>query len=211
MMIKYGLLSSESLHNNRGKYIIESWGKEVDLTFFSDKEELPYFFKCSNNTTRDSAPEKIINGLKKIYDEKYDWFFLGDDDTFVFTDSLQEYVKNIKQDYVLISHIWSGDPSECDIKNIKWASGGAGMLIGKSLMKDIMKKINDEDFVYYKYSDVMISVICGNLQCEFLHEPRFHWNKPSHFNININQSTSNHHLTFHYVDEEDIKNLYKNK
>lgn len=202
MNILYVILHGAS-SEHRCESILETWGKNKNIIFYSDYENLDKkIYKVSNRTDYHSNEEKHLNALplvNKMFSE-YDWFFFCDDDTFVNT----EYLEKTKFDENFIhgsdiTGCWSND------KTLKYCSGGAGYLVSK---KNLIKIVQNIFEINSGFSDVSLGIIAKKCNIDFLNDDRFKSQAPNFYNID--DEKINNYFTFHYIRTKDEQNRLLN-
>jgi len=165
--------------------IQHTWGEDIDTVFYSDHEDSENnVIKVSNRSDYYSAPLKqvaILNYLKHLTNEddislldEYDWIFFVDDDTFVNTKKLNEFVQDIDENKVYGSIITSENDSVNPMYvnkvielDVQYPQGGAGFLVSSKTIKKIgeFKEYN----VYH--SDVIAGLNFHNNGIEYVNVP----------------------------------------
>lgn len=203
--ILYVLLHG-SMNPDRYFNVKESWGKNVDCLFYSDHEDNEKnIVKVSNRTDYHSNEDKHINALhyvsKNIKD--YEWFFFCDDDTFVNTKKLEEFVDTLDKEFVhgsVISGTWPGDTS------LSYCSGGAGYLIHSELLSKITQHVR---ILNTGYSDVTLGLFLRELGIKSIDYNFFKSQSPSFYGISVDDVSN--YITFHYIKTiDDMNTLLKN-
>ena len=206
-VILHGEVYKERYHN-----IKDTWGKDKDLLFYGDYEDIDKgIIKVSENKSYRSNEEKHINVLKYFNENSnynYEWFFFCDDDTFVNSSKLEELLSSfdITQIHgeILRTSFVNGIPIPPPI--LEYHSGGAGYLIHNSLLKIISK---DVKFLNTGYSDVTLGICLRDLNIPVSNSDLFKSQPPSFYNYS-NKSITNQ-ITFHYIKTKDeMYNLLKN-
>jgi hypothetical protein len=195
MNILYAVLHGQS-SSNRYENIIETWGKNKNIIFYSDHEDLDKnIYKVSNRTDYASAEEKHLNSLILLTEKfsSYDWFFFCDDDTFVNTEKLESTIFDEKyiHGYVITGQ-WPHDTT------LPFCSGGAGYLIHK---KNLLKMVENIYVPNTGTSDVSFGYIAKKSNLEFLNNNKFRSQHPSFFNIKDNEIKN--YITFHYIKTKE--------
>ncbi len=195
MNILYVILHGAS-SKDRYENIVETWGKDKNIIFYSDYEDLDKkIYKVSNRTDYHSAEEKHLNVITLIKEKfaSYDWFFFCDDDTFVNTKNLENenFDKNFIHGYVITGE-WPHDVT------LPFCSGGAGYLVSK----ENLFKIAENIFIPHTgTSDVSFGVIVKNCNLYFLNNEKFNSQAPE-FYENKEDKLKNF-ITFHYIKTKE--------
>lgn len=180
--------------------IMSTWGKDVDIFFYSDYEDLKFnVIKVSNRKDYAGCPEKIINVFNKLPESylDYDWYFFCDDDTFLNTRLLKATLKTFDPNYVH-GNIIEGWPEDL---SLSYPQGGAGFMISNSTFK----KIRSFGVIYnVVWSDVCLGLNIRSLNIKMKHDNRFNIHPPDDSVEKVCE-----HISFHYVKSiEEIENLY---
>ena len=206
-VILHGEVYKERYHN-----IKDTWGKNRDLLFYGDYEDINNeIIKVSENKSYRSNEEKHVNVLKYFNENSnydYEWFFFCDDDTFVNINKLEELLITFDVNYVhgqlLSTNNIDGNP----IKNgvLEYLSGGAGYLIHCDLLNKISKEIKD---LNTGYSDVTLGLCLKDLNIPILNSDLFK-SQPHSF-YNYSDDLIKNYISFHYITSKDmITNLINN-
>jgi len=158
-------------HNN----VMSTWGKDVNILFYSDHEDKENkIYKVSDRTDYHSNEDKHVGAWKLIHKRKlynkFDWFYFCDDDTFVNYKLLDSEIENFDKRKIT-GHVLNGTwPFD---KSLNYCSGGAGYLAHKSRVQFISKRLELKDT---GYSDVTLGLFCRDHGIEFFHDDRFNPN-----------------------------------
>jgi len=200
-VILHGSMNPERYYN-----VVNTWGKNVDYLFYSDHEDSDKkIIKVSNRTDYHSNEDKHINMIHYLIKniKNYEWFFFCDDDTFVNTKKLEQFIDKLDIESVhgsVLDGTWPGD------KTLKYCSGGAGYLISYKLLSKI---INNVKILNTGYSDVSIGLILRDLKIKSFNYPFFNSQPPQHYKIPIENVKD--YITFHYMKSFDEMNMLFNK
>lgn len=192
------LIMSCQKNEHRQRGILDSWGNGQDIFFYSehDNHSLNVVKVCEeNNVVRKQV--SVFNKIKQDFHNKYDWFFFGDDDTFVNTKIMNDKLDEFNKDYlhgVSMCGNW-GD--------LSYPSGGAGFLINNQ----IIHKFFDQEFPDVPHGDVAVGFLMRNSGVELMPTKGFCYNTPEHHKIQM-ENTHNF-VTFHYIREpQGMMELY---
>lgn len=172
--ILYVLLHG-SMMPERHKNVMDSWGKDVKILFYSDHSDTNNkIHKVSDRTDYHSNEDKHIGAWKLIKSKKlfknFEWIFFCDDDTFVnysyLEDNLDYFDKSKITGHVL-QGTWPQD------RSLNYCSGGAGYLVHSKNVEFISKNI---ELLNTGYSDVTLGLFCRRFGIEFAHDDRFNPN-----------------------------------
>jgi hypothetical protein len=210
-VILHGEVYKERYHN-----IKDTWGKDKDLLFYGDYEDIDKgIIKVSENKSYRSNEEKHINVLKYFNENtnyNYEWFFFCDDDTFVNVNKLEELLHsfNINQIHGQILRTSEVNGVKITPPILEYHSGGAGYLIHNSLLKIISKEIK---FLNTGYSDVTLGICLRDLNIPISNSDLFKGQPPNFYGYS-NESIINH-ITFHYIKTKNmmielLNNIKKN-
>jgi hypothetical protein len=201
--ILYVLLHG-SMNPDRYFNVKKTWGKDVNCLFYSDHEDTEKnIIKVSDRKDYHSNEDKHINVLHYVSNnvKDYEWFFFCDDDTFVNTKKLENFVDLLDKDSVhgsVLNGTWSVD------KSLNYCSGGAGYLIHTELLHKITRHLK---ILNTGYSDVTLGLLLRELGIKSIDYNFFNSQPPSFYNIPVDD-TSNY-ITFHYIKTiNDMNNLF---
>lgn len=196
--ILFLLLTTEK-YKDRQTNILEGWSEGEDVYFYSEHEDLQnkVIKVCDNN----DVEEKQVSVFKKIQElfyNDYEWFFFGDDDTFVNVNLLKKELNNLETDRVHGSDIFGcwGD--------LHYPSGGAGFLIHNNLISNFF-----ESKVYnVNYSDVTFGLNMRDKNILIKNNKKFHSQNYKYYNIDMADVYK--YITFHYINNiEEMKKLHE--
>lgn len=184
--------------NSKHRYenLVETWGKNKNIIFYSDYEDInKKIYKVSNRTDYASNEEKHLNAFSLVNElyTQYDWFFFCDDDTFVNTEHLEN--ANFDENFIhgsIITGCWQND------KSLEYCSGGAGYLISKNILIKICKNLYNSNT---GFADVSLGYVAKKCKIPFLNDDRFRSQNPSFFNIK--DSKIKNFFTFHYIKAKE--------
>jgi hypothetical protein len=202
--ILYCLLNGQ-LKNDRIKNVINTWGKDVDLIFYSDFEDLENnVYKVIDKQGYWDLEEKHINGIKFVGSnfKDYEWYFFGDDDTFVNTKKMNDFLNSCNEDVVY------GLLINCYPKNesLFYHSGGAGVLIHKKNLDIISQNIELKNT---KFADVTLGMCLHENKINVDTDIRFKSEPPKFYKFNSDEIKN--YITFHHINSfEEMMELYQN-
>lgn len=200
--ILYCILHTEK-NFNRYQNIISTWGKNVDFVFLSDNEdEEKKIIKVSDNKSYESGQEKQINGLNYLHSLglDYDFYFFCDDDCFVNTKQMNNFISDCATNCVWgqVCNCWDSD------RTLHYALGGAGILISKEIMSYLEGKLKQKSV---PWGDVSLGINLRHRNIEVKNSDLFKSQPPNHYGIN-NEEIRNF-ITFHYIkSHEEMEKLY---
>ena len=210
--------------------------KEIpnDLIIFKSVSHLPVIHV---NVTEDKAKmgKKVIVVLKETYEIHYknnsNWYYMVDDDAYVFVDNLYKFIKTRDTDLPFMYGF--------HFKHLPLPGGhiggGSGILLTDESLKRLVKKIDENGCNSFidTYGDVTIGgcgysagVIIGN-SSDVYDRPRFHFHDVNtHFHGPIpkylfeygvhnkkigKECCSLETIAFHYIKEADMYKMHENK
>lgn len=193
------LLMSTKKYKNRQKSILESWGIGEDLYFYSEHEDLENkVLKVCDNNNVEEKQVSVFKKIKELFYNEYEWFFFGDDDTFVNTILLKKELENLD-----INKVHGSDIFGC-WNDLHYPSGGAGFLIHKSIIENFF----DSKVYNVNYGDVTFGLNMKDKNITIENNMNFHSQNHKYYNINIEEVYK--YITFHYVnDSEEMKKLHE--
>ena len=165
--ITFGLMTSQNT-KDRAAAILLTWGKDIpNLYFVTDEESKesrflnlskgrPGIFKPTDYRSNTEKQIELIKYLAKEC-KPTPWYFLGDDDTYIYVDHVLELLKDKKSRKPVYAgkmiNYCQWDPS------LIYASGGAGFILNKKALKLLAKqwsnkKFTEEHIINNIYADV---------------------------------------------------------
>lgn len=201
MKILYIIKSCDSYYSTRVSFIKNGWINKInnssDYIVITSSIEDEKSYKCNCGDTYISTAEKVKNFIKNYQLEDYDWYFLIDDDVFVFPEKLENYIKQINIDSnspTIISNV------NCYFSEMKEDSfcGGAGILMTKKTINLIKNSIlEDNEYCGYGCDDCYLFCLSLKLKLEIIN------NSPgdSSFGKFIPTFYKEHHAIRERIDE----------
>jgi len=207
-------------YQHRINTILDTWLSGIDdFIFYSDHEDTEKnVILSSTDASYFGCLQKTIwtfNNLKNIYLsdksvlECYDWICVVDDDTFVNTKKLDEYVEEIVDDSVygdLITPennpdnpVWKDFVPEHDYV---YHSGGGGVLIPSKLLLDI-----EFEECGNVWDDVTVGVIFGRNNVPLVDSELFNSQPPDFYGKS--DEDVNNVVTYHHISPDRMKSLYE--
>lgn len=210
--VAYIILTCQKYTPTRVEYQKETFLKNVDkddiyyLSSIENKNERIFGWNTEDNY--ESCPLKYIRFFQKIdLSDKYYFYAFIDDDTFVNTKNINEYLSTLdSKNNLLIGYKWTHlYPSFPH-----YMSGGAGIFITNSVYKNVKEYVRNS-----KEKDLMVSIygdVCiGKWIYNSYHNDNVHdWNrvklvenKDFHPFYKTDGDDIENFLTFHYVDTRE--------
>lgn len=198
--ILFLVLTTEG-YKDRQDNIIKTWGKDVDLIFYSEHEDKDRnVLKVCDENSAEIKQCKILNFLEN-YEKKYDWYFFCDDDTFVNVNLLNNKIIDFTKNSVIGKNIRGCWPTNIDLE---YPSGGAGFLIHKSI---ISKFYNIKSY-NTSWSDVSVGLKMKDENIEMNNSNLFMWF--SYDREFVKLENVDKYITFHYINTfEKMNTLYE--
>jgi hypothetical protein len=204
--ILFGIITGRK---NTAKYeaVRRTWAKNLPLFFMSDTIGNPLVVTSARtNGTNDYGKSQLkfidtiiyAHNNVSFYD-KYQWLFLGDDDTHVNVPSLLNFAS--KWDVrmpVLFCFVW--DIKEWDNK---FCSGGGGTLITRAALSKLAIGFISEECSAAGTSDVNIAICAQKMNVMIVHSNQFHAWAPEHYDGKLQNAPFVESVTHHYVDAKD--------
>jgi hypothetical protein len=185
--IVYLLMTTEK-YLERQTNILSTWGKDIDLYFYSEHEdnENKVIKVCDENNV-EVKQVSIFKKIKELLHNEYEWYFFGDDDTFVNTEKL-----NLELDLLDKDIIYGQDIFGC-YGDLHYPSGGAGFLVSNKIIENFF----DSKIYNVGYGDVTFGLNIRDKGLSFKNHSGFFSQNPSHYGIN--DIDCYNHITFHYI------------
>jgi hypothetical protein len=198
MKILYLVIHTEK-QKDRYENIMSTWGKDVEVIFYSDESSKENIIKVSDKSDYSSGEEKQINIINNFPKEKlnYDWYVFVDNDTFVNTKKVSEIIDNFDPNHIhgQVANTYHSDP------NLFYCLGGAGIFISNTIMTQIIGKLVHNNVIW---GDVSLGLNLRKLGIKLQNNLLCHSQRPEHYGIQ--ESEVKNHITFHYITD-----LYKLK
>jgi hypothetical protein len=181
---------------------VKTWGQDVDYVFISDHEDpSKKIMKFSNNPNYDSGQEKQIKSANyfSTIDLDYDFVFFCDNDCFVNTRKLSEFVQTCDTNCVWgeLCKCWKPEPT------LNYTLGGSGILLSKSIMKQINGKLKEH---HIQYGDVSLGLNLRDMGIEMRHYDFFKSQPHTFYNLSLDDVKN--YITFHYIKDFQTMNQY---
>jgi hypothetical protein len=189
--ILYLLLTTEK-YKNRQENILSSWGKEVDLFFYSEHSDIERkVIKVCNENNVEIKQISIFKKIEESFFNQYEWFFFGDDDTFVNTKLMEKEIDTFEKDKVhgYVIYAYSG--------SLSYPSGGGGFLISNDLIRYFFDSKNYD----VGYGDMTFGLNAREKNIAIKSNDKFNGQHPSFYNISIKDCYK--YLTFHYLKKKE--------
>ena len=205
--IIYILLTCEK-YQNRQDNVLKTWGQNKNVFFYSEHEDKSrnVIKVCDENLSDYGSitlkQKFIFEKLEELFYNDYEWFFFGDDDTFVNTSLLESDLDTFDKTKVIgldYSMYWNG---------VTYASGGAGMVINREIISKFFK-YNEGPFGCggEKYPDITFGY---NMQFNNVlldSSPLFNGEHPTHYGVSLdNCKTQYTYHRIHTLEEMEYMN-----
>lgn len=202
MRILYLVIHTQK-QQERYDNIMQTWGIDVDVLFYSDHEMSPNIIKVSELTDYSSGEDKQINIINNFPENKlnYDWYVFVDNDSFINTDKVSSEIYNFDENFVhgQVSNTYHQDPS------LFYCLGGAGIFVSNKILNLMKGRLNHNNVVW---GDVSLGMNMKKLNIKLKDNNLCHSQLPGHYNIQNDEIKNN--LTFHYVKDLQTLQLYSN-
>jgi hypothetical protein len=203
--ICYIVLTCEKYISTRVKWQNETFFKNVkeeDVFFLSCKKSGTNIYGWDTEDNYESCPSKYIAFFKNMTID-YDWYCFIDDDTFINTNNLNEYLKKLdsnKTSYIGRLCLNYSPPF--------YMSGGAGFILSKKTYVDLLQYIKNTDkidLLQSIYSDLSVGLWIKKIKdVEYINNDNF--NPTTH-----NKSSDlNEFISFHYLKTFEEFDFYYN-
>ena len=153
---------------------MDSWGGDQDIFFYSEYDD-PSFKVIKVCDENDVVKKQIsvFNKIKNNFYGQYEWFFFGDDDTFVNTNLLIKNLDRYDRNYL------HGVDMGGNWGDLTYPSGGAGFLINNKIIHNFFEL----DVPNVPHSDVAIGFLMRQKNIQLVSNGRFCYNTPEHHKI----------------------------
>jgi hypothetical protein len=193
------LVMTTEKNNQRIINIKSTWGKDVDVFFYSEHENLENnIIKVTNINHPEVKQCEVFKTIKNNLIDKYEWFFFSDDDTFVNVNLLLNKLNSFSLEKVHGQDIFGcyGD--------LHYPSGGAGFLISNKIISnffDIHSNVSP-------HSDTTLGLFMRKKSIDIENCDLFKSQPPSFYKID-NDNVKNY-ISFHYINNFEHMNLLYN-
>ena len=199
----YIILTCENYLNTRVKWLLENCLYSVnpnDIYFLSCRKIEPNIYGWNTADNYESCPLKYIRFFQNMTLD-YDWYYFMDDDTFIFTERLQQLLLNYDKNQPLyIGH-------RCENYSFPiYMSGGSGFLLTKSLylkLIDYIRATPEQELLVSIYGDYLIGLWLSNIDKYVIS------NKLLHPTTHTNDYELQNYVSFHYLKTEEQYKFYK--
>lgn len=203
MKICYIILTCEKFMNTRALWQNRTFLQKVDkkdVYFISCKKSGENVYGWDTSDDYHSCPTKYIKFFKHM-EIDYDWYVFIDDDTYMYTKRLHEFLQSFDSKQLL--YIGS---KRLDNWQIPFMSGGAGFCLSKELYKRVTQYVvtkSDRELYFCYNGDVTIGSWISNIS-NVIHidEARFFANKHN----SEDQLTT--FISFHYLKSKEEFDFY---
>lgn len=203
-MIKYILLSCERFLKTRVQWQRDSWISTVPSTYVyltgNIQTDDPNVACMKTDDGYESCPKRYYQFIREN-DLLEDWIVFADDDTFIFTDRLEDYLSRLNATRSLyigrgLTHL-----------PIYYMSGGAGFVLSKTAytaLRHYLLETPIETVMFDRHGDVSMGLWLKKVQgLEYLNSTLFNCCTHTH-NECSNMDLA---ISYHYVTE-DLFRLY---
>jgi len=201
----------------RAKACRETWLKDYEKFYiFSDTPDdaVPITSIPGAGEDWHSHRAKRFFGLKKAFEENPDtrWFFCLSCDNYVFSQNFRPLLDKMIAELPNYPAYLGGDLLRYErLANVEYVSGGAGYLINREAAQILLRNVGlcmtlteSEDVtvgVMMKIAGASSFCIEGFYGCNPM-------DKNNHCKIHSLENVSKNPITFHYVTEQDIRNIH---
>lgn len=197
-------VTSTYKYPDRYTNILNTWAKKIDTVIIIDKDfDNPQFIKVTDRSDYESGVDKNLETIKYFYSikDKYDYFIICDDDTYLNTNNIDELLKQYlnKNNAFGIGYLQN---SFTPNKNLWYFSGGAGYILSKQAVIDSYNYITTSSYNRFFWGDVTLGYIFDAIKLEKIHSDLF---SPTN-SENVKDVTKI--CSFHYVKGEEFYKLY---
>jgi len=224
--IKFLVLTCEKYLKTRAESIKNSWGKDQNINFLSDKNgqnETVSFDNLSSSYC--DMWQRYFEYIKKteIFE---DWIFFADDDTYVNIKNLEKLIRNLdpQETFYIGKELFlsenatdfegrsTGFPlntlfGEGAFLPLKYASGGAGFLLSKKSFFILQKYFLNCNYPARAYNtDVAFGIWMRNCKINIKNNDLFNCSNPKVMNHCKNEILKS--ISYHYVDEKMMLDIH---
>lgn len=225
MKIKFIVLTCEKYLKSRGKSILETWGKNQNITFLSDKNGRDNIISFDNLSSDYSEMWNRYYEYIKNNSNEDDWICFTDDDTHINIENLRKTLSLYSPDKDLylgkklflseratdMDGNYTGFPlnslvgEKCTLP-LYYASGGAGFVISKSTFTKLKKYVTEFINIPRCFNtDVTFGMWMKNCEIPLIDNKFFNSTNPTslnHSSIDIINS-----ISYHYVSPDTMAQI----
>ncbi|KAI4480409.1 hypothetical protein M0802_014254 [Mischocyttarus mexicanus] len=153
-----GVMTAKKYLDTRAKAVYETWGQELPgkIAFFSSEsstvpENCPNLPLVPLNRVDDSYPPQkksfmMLQYMWNHYGNRFEWFFRADDDVYVRTDRLENFLRSVdSRKPMYIGQAGRGNSEEFGLLSLEYdenfCMGGPGIVISRETLKRIVPHI----------------------------------------------------------------------
>lgn len=227
MKIKFIVLTCEKYLHTRTQSVKNTWGKNQNIVFLSDKNGKDNIVSFDNLPTNYSELWQRYYQYIKNNDCYEDWIFFADDDTYVNIENLNKIIINLSKDIDLYlgkelflserATDKEGNYTGFPLNTVKgeganlplsYVSGGAGFLISKNTYKKLQNHLcNTQNIAQAYNTDVTFGFWIKNCKINVTNSDLFNTTNPQvlhHSKEKMKQA-----ITYHYVNEKMMLDIHK--
>lgn len=188
---------STEKYSDRQNSVLNTWGKGQDLFFYSEHENLnKQIIKVCDQNNVVFKQNLVFKKIEELFYNNYEWFFFGDDDTFVNVKLLLNELDNLDKNKVHGEDIFG-----C-WKDLHFPSGGAGFLIHNQI---IHKFFNSKSYSEASAGDVTFGLNMRDNNVTIENNEKFHSHNYGFYSIPLEDVYK--HITFHYVPFDEMEKM----
>ena len=210
--ICYIVLTCKKYLETRVKWQKATCFKDVsDCYFLSSTKKAPDVYGWDTADDYASCIDKYIKFFQNL-DLDYDWYMFVDDDTFVYTNRVEQYLTTFDPNQTVYhGFMWS------HIDDLRYMSGGAGFFLTKSTYKEVRKFLLEPENALIRSKekphngDVLMGIWIREINRKNDYKIKL-ISDPHNLRIGgveLNKDLLNC-LTFHYVNSEELFLKYYN-
>jgi len=219
MRICYLVITTASYHDSRALALWETWGSEVreSLRIFSDGPgSLHEIVALNVPSTYEGAPLKTVEAILWLKDSEfkdYDWFYVCDDDTYLYTNNFKRFLsdKDPNEDK------FYGYPcANEEHGDLVWPSGGAGYAFGRGVLEKLFRLLPYQRL--YSHSDLTLGYAFARLGINMVWVPGFYHKQPEELILDgVRQGAPSDQvlvrspISFHYITPSRMRHFYHNR
>jgi hypothetical protein len=159
-MISFNFMVCQSYFERRGLPLLLTIGKEIENggdkihLLAAEENDDHKMVKLSESDDYESCVNKLMNSFSFLAknDQDCDWFFFGDDDTFVNLNNAKKFADSRSKEKLMIYGFCG--PAE----GVMHAHGGAGFLMNKKTLLEIRNYLDGRNFLRHHNSDVTLAL-----------------------------------------------------
>jgi hypothetical protein len=218
--ILFLVVTTRKYHDTRVRAVRQTWANSLSskVFFFTDGDgDSPQFVNLHISSGYHSASLKnvlaLVHAWTYLGGQAADWVMVSDDDTFVYVDSLRQFLRDKNpSENVCYGNKLNHYP---ELPDLIYPSGGAGYVLSCCALASLQIPLHQCRL--YPFSDVTVGVCMTDAKTRFVAAPGFNSQPPEVAYPELDseklkaqgfRGVEPHPITFHYVQPDRMIELY---